>query len=290
MSTGQNRYFLTFIGDFSRKTWIYFLKRKLEVLNCFKDFKAIIEKQNGYKIRIMRSDQGGEYNSNDFEAFCTQQGIRHQTTPAYTPQLNGVAERKNRTILDMVRSLLKAKKLPKQYWAEAVSCAVYLLNRCPTRSLQVVTPQEAWSGHKPSVTHLQVFGYVAYAKIPDARRTKLDDKSEKCIFVGYGDRRMGYKLYNPITKKVIMSRDVIFEEDKTWQWKDDQEAIKWISTDLILEDEVKVPPLLAEGPILPADEPQSPIHRFPVFNRRNTPELSSASSSEGPRRIRNLDE
>jgi hypothetical protein len=79
----------------------------------------------------------------------------------------------------MVRSLLKAKKLPKQYWAEAVLCAVYLLNRCPTRSLQVITPQEAWSGHKPSVTHLRVFGCVAYAKIPDARRTKLDDKSEK---------------------------------------------------------------------------------------------------------------
>jgi len=125
MSTGQNRYFLTFIGDFSRKTWIYFLKRKLEVLNCFKDFKAIIEKQNGYKIIIMRSDQGGEYTSNDFEAFCTQQGIKHQTTPAYTPQLNGVAERKNRMILDMARSLLKAKKLPKQYWVEAVSCGIY---------------------------------------------------------------------------------------------------------------------------------------------------------------------
>jgi hypothetical protein len=134
---------------------------------------------------------------------------------------------------------------------------------------------------------------VAYAKIPDARRTKLDDKSEKCIFVGYGDLRMGYKLYNPITKKLIISRDVIFEEDKTWQWNDDQEAVKWISTDLILEDEVEVPTVLAEGPILPA-EPQSPVHRFPIFNRRNTPESSSTpvsiSSSEGPRRMRNLDE
>jgi len=132
MSTGQNRYFLTFIDDFSKKTWIYFLKRKSEVLNYFKDFKVIIKKQSGYKIRTVRSDQGREYTSNGFEAFCTQQGIRHQTTPAYTPQLNGVAERKNRTILDMARSLLKAKKLPKQYWAEAVSCAVYLLNCCPT--------------------------------------------------------------------------------------------------------------------------------------------------------------
>jgi hypothetical protein len=193
--------------------------------------------------------------------------------------LNGVAERKNGTILDMARSLLKEKKMLKQYWAEVVSCAVYLLNRCPTRSLQVVTPEEAWSGHKPSVTHLRVFGCVAYAKIPDARMNKLNDKSEKCIFVGYGDRRMGYKLYNLITNKVIMSKDVIFEEDKTWQWNDDQEAIKWISTDLILEDEVEVPTVLAEGPILPANEPQSPVQRSPVFNKRNTPGSSSTPSS-----------
>ena len=189
-----------------------------------------------------------------YNTFCTQQGIRHQTTPAYTPQLNGVAERKNRMILDMARSLLKAKKLPKQYWAEAVSCAVYLLNRCPTRSLQGVIPEEAWSGHKPSVTHLRVFGCVAYAKIPDARRRKLDDKSERCIFVGYGERRMGYKLYNPITKKVIMSRDVIFEEDKSWEWTDDKEAVRWINIDLILEGE-EVPTVLVEEPIVPAAEP-----------------------------------
>ena len=109
MSIGQNRFFLTFIDDFSRKIWVYFLKRKSKVFNYFKDFKAIIEKQSGYKIKTVRSDQGGEYTANDFEAFCTR------TTPAYTPQLNGVAERKNQTILDMARSLLKAKKLPKQY-------------------------------------------------------------------------------------------------------------------------------------------------------------------------------
>ena len=164
--------------------------------------------------------------------------------------------------------------------------------------MQGVTPDEAWSGHKPSVTHLRVFGCVAYAKIPDARRTKLDDKNEKCIFIGYGDRRMGYKLYNPIAKKVIISRDVIFEEDKSWQWNDDQEAVKWISTDLILESE-EVPTILVEEPIVPAGEPQSPVHRFPVFNRRNTPLTStgessstpsSTSSLEGPRRMRNLED
>jgi hypothetical protein len=105
---------------------------------------------------------------------------------------------------------------------------------------------------------------------------------------------MGYKLYNPITKKVIMSRDVIFEEDKSWEWTDNQETVKWINIDLILKGE-EVPTVLVEEPIVPAAEPQSPVHRFLVFNRRNTPGASSstppsASSSEGPRRMRNLDE
>jgi hypothetical protein len=94
---------------------------------------------------------------------------------------------------------------------------VYLPNCCPTKSLLAITPKEAWNDHKPNVTHLRVFGSVTYAKISYARRTKLDDKNEKCIFFGYSYRRMGYKLYNLITKKVIISRDVIFEEDKTWQ-------------------------------------------------------------------------
>ena len=113
--------------------------------------------------------------------------------------------------------------------------------------------------------------------------------------MGYGERRMGYKLYNPITKKVIMSRDVIFEEDKSWEWTDNKEAVKWINIDLILEGE-EVPTVLVEEPIVPAAEPQSPVHRFPVFNRRNTPGASSStpplasSSSEEPRRMRNLEE
>ena len=110
---------------------------------------------------------------------------------------------------------------------------------------------------------------------------KLDDKSKKYIFVRYGDRSMGYKLYNPITKKVILSKDVVFEEDKTWKWNDDQEAIKQVSTYLILEDEVEVPTVLAEGPILPTDEPQSPAHRQgspPRFHTYANPNLRTILS------------
>jgi transposase InsO family protein len=95
MSTGHNRHFLTFIDDYSKNTQIYFMKRKLEVLDCLKEFVTTIKKQSDYNIRTLRSDQSGQYTSNYFKAFCKQQGIRHQTTPSYTPHLNGMAKRKN---------------------------------------------------------------------------------------------------------------------------------------------------------------------------------------------------
>ncbi|KAM1597308.1 hypothetical protein ACFX1Z_032224 [Malus domestica] len=145
MSYGGNRYFITFIDDFSRKTWVYFLKEKSAALRVFKEFKALTEAKSNHKLVAVRSDRGGEYTSNDFQAYCKEQGIRHQLTTAYTPQQNGIAERKNRTILDLTRSMLKEKNLLKELWAEAVACSIYLLNRCPTKSVKKMTPQEAWS-------------------------------------------------------------------------------------------------------------------------------------------------
>ena len=133
-------------------------------------------------------------------------------TARYTPQQNGVAERKNRTVMDMVRCMLHLKKLPKGFWGDAVDCAFYLLNRCPTRSVLGKTPQEAWTRRKPSIGHLRVFGCICYAHVPDVLRKKLDDKAEKCIFLGYSQKTKGYKLYNPVSGKVIVSRDVTFDE------------------------------------------------------------------------------
>eukprot|EP00253_Pinus_taeda_P005509 PITA_05509 len=114
----------------------------------------------------------------------------------------------------MVRSMLKAKHLPHEYWEEAVTCAVYILNRCPTKAIMNKIPKEAWSGQKQTVTRMRVFGYVAYAHVPDQLRKKLDSKGEKCVFIGYSDESKAYKLYNPSTKKLIISRDVRFIEDE----------------------------------------------------------------------------
>ncbi|KAL4387339.1 hypothetical protein GQ457_09G012280 [Hibiscus cannabinus] len=108
-SLGGNRYYLTFIDDYSRKCWVYVLKEKSEALAKFKEFKAMAEKQSDQFIKILRSDRGSEYTKNLFEGFCKEHGIIHQLTVRYTPQQNGVAERKNRTILDMARSMVKGR-------------------------------------------------------------------------------------------------------------------------------------------------------------------------------------
>jgi len=160
----------------------------------------------------MRSDGGGEYKSNELKRHCEELRLQHNITCPYTPQHNEVVERKNRTIMDMVRSTLKAKGMPNYFWAEAVTCAVYLINRSPTQSVPNTTPIEAWSGFKPNVKHLKVFGSITYAHVPKAARSKLDDKAEKTIFIGY--KHGGYKLYNPMTKEVIINHDVTFAENE----------------------------------------------------------------------------
>jgi transposase InsO family protein len=111
-SNGDIRYLITFTGDFSRKTWVYIMKEKFEAFDIFKNFKALVENESGCKIQCLRTDRGGEYTSNDFNEFCVTEGIKRQLTAAYTPQQNGVSERKNRTLLNIVRSMLSCRNVP----------------------------------------------------------------------------------------------------------------------------------------------------------------------------------
>ena len=174
----------------------------------FKKLKVMAEKETGRHIKAVRSDRAGEYTSTTFMEYCKEQSIRRFLTASYTPQQNGAVERKNRTILDMVRLMLKSKRMPKKFWAEAVQCIIYVQNRCPQAKLDDQTPQEVWSGQKPTISHLKVFGSVAYAHVQDQRRTKLEDKSKRYIFIGYDEKTKRYKLLDSISKMVIVSRDV----------------------------------------------------------------------------------
>ncbi|KAM1709691.1 hypothetical protein ACFXTN_000166 [Malus domestica] len=187
-----------------------------EVFGMFKKFRTMVELQCGYSLKKLRSDRGGEFTSTEFNAFCESIGMERQLTVSYTPQQNGVAKRKNRTIVEMAKSMLHEKDLPYKLWGEAVNTTVYLLNRCPTSALNCVTPFEAYSGRRPGIKHLKVFGAACYSLIPRYLRHKLEASSIKGVFIGYAACDKGYRILNPTTMKVIMSRDVVFDENGKW--------------------------------------------------------------------------
>jgi transposase InsO family protein len=215
-SNGGNMYFMTFTDDYSRKTWVYLLKEKSAAFETFKNFKALVEKESGCSIQCLRSDRGGEYTSNSFNEYCRGEGIKRQLTAAYTPQQNGVSERKNITLLNMVRSMINARNVPKKFWPEAVKWATHVMNRSHTLSVKNITPEEAWSGAKPAVHYFRTFGCIAHVHVNDVQRKKLDAKSKRCVLLGISDESKAYKLYDPVDKKIIVSRDVVFEETKGW--------------------------------------------------------------------------
>lgn len=214
-SLGGAEYFLTFIDDCTHYTWVYVLKKKDEVFKYFLEWKALVEKSSGRKLNTLRTDNGGEYVSSKFEDYLKSEGIRHEFTVPKTPEQNGVAERMNRTLMETVRSMLADAKLPQSFWAECLSTAVYLRNRSPTKALEDTTPFEAWKKMKPVVDHLRVFGCDAYAHVPKDERKKLDSKSRKCIFLGYGETTKGYRLFDVNRSKVFHSRDVQFNEERS---------------------------------------------------------------------------
>ncbi|CAH9120743.1 unnamed protein product [Cuscuta epithymum] len=231
-------YFVTFIDDYSRKVWVHALKTKDQVLDKFMEFQALVERQTGKKVKCIRIDNGGEY-CGPFDHYCRKLGIRHQKTPPKTPQLNGLAERMNRTLIERVRCLLSEAKLSPSFWGEALYAAVHVINMSPAYALDGDVPENVWSGkkssydHSPayaldgdvpenvwsgkksSYDHLRVFGCKAFVHIPKDERSKLEAKTRQCIFLGYGQDEFGYRLYDPVEKKLVRSRDVVFCEDQT---------------------------------------------------------------------------
>lgn len=215
-SIGGSRYFVLFVDDFSRMTAIYFLKNKSDALEKFKEYKAVAENQTNRKIKILRSDNGGEFCNAEFSIYLKKMGIVHQTTCPYTPEQNGLCERMNRTIVEKARCMLFDAELTKIFWAEATNTAVYLHNRIASSVLQGKTPYELWHNVKPDISHLRVFGSKVMVHIAKEKRNKWDKKARECILVGYADGSKGYRVYEPNKKVIAISRDVIVvEKDKT---------------------------------------------------------------------------
>jgi hypothetical protein len=176
----------------------------------------MVEKEKGVSIKCLRSDGGGEYFSNEFSEYLKKHGIQRKYSCSYSPQQNGVVERKNRHIVEIARAMLNEKNLPNYFWAEVVATAVYIMNRTPTVAVHGMTPEEKFTGKKPNVSHLKVFGCIAYVHVLDEKRSKLDPKAEKCIFIGYSSKQKGYRCFNPFTQKLQVSRDVMFDDMASW--------------------------------------------------------------------------
>jgi hypothetical protein len=208
-SLGVSSYYVIFIDDYSRKTWLYLLKTKDEVFNKFQEFKEKIENLTNKKIKTLRIDNGGEYTSKEFVEFCKSSGIRRELIVPHNPQQNGVAKRKNRSIEETVKSLLNDQGLSMFLWGEAT---INVQNRSPHRILKNMTPEEVFLGKKPNVENLRIFGCPVYSHIPKDKRNKLEPSRKKGIFVGYSDSSKAYRIYIPEQHKIEVSRDVTFNE------------------------------------------------------------------------------
>ncbi|GKA22724.1 retrotransposon protein, putative, ty1-copia subclass [Tanacetum coccineum] len=204
-------YFITFTDDYSRYGYVYLLKHKHEVFETFKVFKNEVENQLGKTIKAIRSDRGGEYISQEFKDYLKANVIVQQLIPPYTPQHNGVSERRNRTLLDMVRSMMNLTTLPLSFWDYALESATRILNMVPTKKVDK-TPYELWYGKVSNLSYLKVWGCEALVKrdTPD----KLEQRSVKCIFIGYPKETMGYYFYFPPENKIVVARYAEFFEKR----------------------------------------------------------------------------
>jgi hypothetical protein len=206
-------YYVSFIDDYSRKTWVSFLKSKDEVFSKFKKFKALIENLSERKIKILRSDNRGEYTSKEFVNFYKDVGIKRELTTPYNPQQNGVVERKNRTTMEALKTMIHDQDLPMCLWAEAAKTTVYVQNKLSHSALGFKTPEEMFSRKKPEVSHLKIFGCPVFVHIPKEKRTKVDPSGKKGIFVGYCEVSKAFRVYIPGYHHIEISRDVTFDED-----------------------------------------------------------------------------
>ena len=229
-SIGGSRYFITFTDDFSRSVTVLCISSKEEVKSCVKSYIARIEREKDRKVKRFRTDNGLEFCNKELSEYFRSAGIKHEKSNVETPQMNGVAERINRTLLDLTRSMLKSAYLPPKFWTEAVTTAAYIKNRVCHSTIRDQIPFTVWTEKIPSVRHLKAYGCLAYARLPDQGRKKLDDKAAECIFVGYATQTRGYRLWCPQKEYVIITKHVKFAEDKIrheWIYKEVPQRFKY---------------------------------------------------------------
>ncbi|KAK1651569.1 hypothetical protein QYE76_069374 [Lolium multiflorum] len=270
-SRGGYRYVLTFTDDLSRYGYIYFMKHKSETFEKFKEFQSEVENQRNKKIKFLRSDRGGEYLSYEFGMHLKKCGILSQLTPPGTPQQNGVSERRNRTLLDMVHSMMSLTDLPLSFWSYALETSAFTLNRAPSKSVET-TPYELWFNKKPKLSFLKVWGCEAYVK--KLQPDKLEPKAEKCVFIGYPKETIGYTFYHRSEGKIFVAKNGTFLEKEF--------LTKEVTRRKVELDEIDESSLINQSSAVPEDVHVSPTLATEEVND-NDNETSNEIATE-PRR------
>jgi transposase InsO family protein len=183
-SFGGKWYILVIVDDYSRYSWVFFMASKEEAFDHFRKLVIRLSVDLPGSLRAIRSDNGSEFKNSSFDHFCAEKGIEHQFSSPYVPQQNGVVERKNRTLVEMARTMLDEYQTPRRFWAEAISTACYVSNRVFLRSKLGKTPYELRFGHRPSVSHLRVFRCKCFV-LKSGNLDKFESRSSDGIFLGY---------------------------------------------------------------------------------------------------------
>ncbi|GJV19194.1 retrovirus-related pol polyprotein from transposon TNT 1-94 [Tanacetum coccineum] len=210
----NKKYCLVVTDDYSRFTWVFFLASKDETSGILKSFITQIENLVDKKVKIIRCDNGTEFKNRVMSEFCEKKGIKREFSVARTPQQNGVAERRNRTLIEAARTMLADSKLPTTFWAEAVNTACYVQNRVLVVKPHNKTPYELFRGRTPSLSFMKPFGcHVTILNTLD-HLGKFDGKSDDGFFVGYSLNSKAFRVYNIRTRKVEENLHVRFLENK----------------------------------------------------------------------------
>ena len=212
ISIGGNKYGLVIVDDFSRFTWVFFLHDKSEAKGVLKKFIRRVQNEFELKVKNIRSDNGSEFKNTQVEEFLDEEGIKHELSTPYTPQQNGIVERKNRTLIEAARTLLDEYKTPDIFWADAVNTACHAINRLYLHKYLNKTPYEIITGKKPSVHYFRVFGCKCFILNKKPKASKFASKVDEGFLIGYGTNEHAYRVFNKTTGCVETTVDVKFDE------------------------------------------------------------------------------
>jgi transposase InsO family protein len=267
ISIGKRKYCLVIVDDYSRFTWVFFLHEKSQTQGTLKGFLRRAQNEFGLRIKKIRSYNGTEVKHSQIEGFLEDEGIKHEFSSPYTPQQNGVVERKNRTLLDMARTILDEYKTLDRFWAEAINTACYSINRLYLHRILKKTSYELLTGKKPNVSYFRVFGSKCFILIKRVRKSKFAPKVVEGFLLGYDSNTRAYRVFNKSTGLVEVSCNILFDETNGSQVEqfdldelDDEEALCVALRNMSIGD---VCPKESEEPPQGQDQPSSSMQAYP---------------------------